>query len=64
MIVSAMWVIDISHVFRENDVLFSDNKNNDKDYIRMINLKYERQLLFGEVKSSLGAYPALSKTSY
>ena len=24
----------------------------------------ERQLLFGEVKSSLGAYPGLSKTSY
>ena len=27
-----MWVIDISHVFREKDVLFRDNKNNDKDY--------------------------------
>ena len=25
---------------------------------------YERQLLFGEVKSSLGATPGLSKTSY
>ena len=27
-------------------------------------MSYERQLLFGEVKSSLGAYPGLSKTSY
>ena len=25
---------------------------------------FERRLLFGEVKSSLGAYPGLSKTSY
>ena len=32
--------------------------------IRLLFDIYERQLLFGEVKSSLGAYPGLSKTSY